>query len=254
MKVVANMPRSLRWFVINLIYNCMIVAIHQPEFFPWLGFFHKMYLSDVFVFLDNVQFEKNNWQNRNRIMLSGKPGWLTMPIKKHSLNTKIKDIEIDWQSSNVVKDHLNSIRFNYCKCKFFNELFPFMEGLYLKQPKYLADFNLEFIKFISQKLGIDKKFILASELKLPVDLKGGTEVTLDIVKKMKGDIYLSGSGAKDYLIQERYQEEKILLKFQEFHHPEYFQRGIVSFVSNLSILDLYLNHGPESVTIIKSTN
>lgn len=232
----------------------MIVAIHQPEFCPWLGFFHKMYLSDTFVFLDSVQFEKNNWQNRNRIMLSGKPGWLTMPIKKHLLDTKIKDIEIDWQSGNVVKNHLNSIRFNYCKCKFFNELFPFLEELYSKHPKYLANFNLEFIKFISLKLGINKKLVLASELGLLADLKGGTEVTLNIVKKLKGDVYLSGSGAKTYLIPERYLEENILLKFQEFNHPEYFQRGTDSFVSNLSILDLYFNHGPESLTIIKSTN
>lgn len=232
----------------------MKVAIHQPEFFPWLGFFHKMSLSDTFVLLDTVQFEKNNWQNRNKILMAGNSEWLSLPIEKHSLHTLIQDIKINWSDDKLIKKHLSSLEQNYTKCKFFVELFPFLQELYNKKLENLADFNTEFITWMATALGIETKILRASELALSGEAAGGTDVTLEICKILGADMYVSGSGAKVYLDINKYQNENIQVYFQDFHHPAYTQKGSKEFVSHLSIVDLYANHGPQSLSIIQEGN
>jgi len=232
----------------------MKVAIHQPEFFPWLGFFHKMSVSDTFVLLDTVQFEKNNWQNRNKILFRGEPGWLSLPVQKHSLHTLIKDIAINWADEKLVKKHLTSIEQNYSKCEFFGELFPFLQELYSQKITALADFNTQFIVWMSKRLGLHTRIVRASELPLSGQANGGTEVTLEICKQLKADMYISGSGAKTYLDVEKYTRENINVYFQDFHHPVYEQNNTAEFVSHLSIIDLYCNKGNKSLDIIQSGN
>ncbi len=228
----------------------MIVAIHQPESFPWLGFFHKMYMADVFVILDTVQFEKNNFQNRNKLIFSGESRWLTLPLVDHPLDTKIKDIRINWSDDSFVKKHLSSIAQNYSKHPYFEEVYKFLESLYNKKPLLLSDFNISVIDFFRDKLGIKNRLIKASELDLASDVKGGTEVTLEICKILKATKYLSGSGAREYLDVGRYNEAGIEVCFQNFTHPTYTQKGRKDFISNLSIIDLYMNAGAKSLEII----
>lgn len=232
----------------------MKVAIHQPEFLPWMGFFHKMSLCDTFVLLDTVQFEKNNFQNRNKILFGGEPGWLSLPIEKHTLDTKIKDIRINWTDDKLVKNHLNSIEQNYRKCESFEKLFPFLKKLYEKKLEYLADFNTEFICFMAQALGLETKIIKASELSLSGNAEGGTEVTLEICKALNADMYVSGSGAKTYLDTQKYDEANIKVYFQDFHYPSYQQRGTQEFVSHLSVIDLFFREGKNSLAIIQNSN
>lgn len=231
----------------------MIVAIHQPEAFPWLGFFHKMYLADVFVILDTVQFEKNNVQNRNKFLIGGEARYLTIPIKKSSLDTKIKDIEIDWENP-ITKKHLVTFEQNYKKHPNFEEVFLLFKNLYVKKPVLLTDFNLEVILFLKEKFGIETKVVKASELDLSGEAKGGTEVTLEICKQLKAKKYLSGAGAKVYLKKEEYDTAGIEVFFQEFSHPEYSQKKQKEFIPYLSALDLYLNHGKDSLNILLKNN
>ncbi len=231
----------------------MIVAIHQPEAFPWLGFFHKMHLADVFVILDTVQFEKNNVQNRNKILASGKPTWLTIPLLKHSSDARISDIRINWQSP-IIKKHLTTLRQNYAKHPHAPKTLEFLENHYAKKHEKLADFNLDLILALKEKLGIKTEIKRASELSLSGKAKGGTDVTLEICKVCGADTYLSGSGAKAYLKTEEYDKAGIKVIFQKFTHPEYPQFKGKEFAAYLSILDLYLNHGPESLKHILKGN
>lgn len=231
----------------------MIVSIHQPETFPWLGFFHKIYLADTFVFLDTVQFKKNNFQNRNKIKIGEKDSWLTIPIQDHSLSTHIKDIKINWNDHKFAKKHLSTIEQNYSKSPYFKDIFPFLKDLYEKKPEFLTDFNISFITFILDKLGIKTKVLKSSSLNLSGIASGGTEVTLQICKVLGAKTYLSGSGAKVYLDQELFKKNDIEVYFQDFKHPEYKQQG-GNFIPYLSILDLYFNHGPRSLDIILEGN
>jgi hypothetical protein len=232
----------------------MKVAIHQPECFPWLGFFHKIYLADIFVFLDTVQFEKNNFQNRNKIKIGKEGSWLTLPVYDHPLNTLIKDIKINWSDTKLIKKHLLTLKQNYSKSPYFEDVFLFLEQLYNEEVEFLADFNIRFIIFMMERLGIKTKTVRASELDLSGKAQGGTEVTLEICKKLGAQTYISGSGAKVYLDTDLYKKDRINVYFQEFHHPIYEQPRRGDFVSHLSILDLYFNHGPKSLEIIFQGN
>ncbi|OGH66442.1 MAG: hypothetical protein A3B90_00330 [Candidatus Magasanikbacteria bacterium RIFCSPHIGHO2_02_FULL_41_13] len=232
----------------------MNVAIHQPECFPWLGFFHKMSLADTFVLLDTVQFEKNNFQNRNKFLIAGEAQWLSIPVEKHSLNTLVQNIKINWTDEKLTKKHLMSIEQSYKKCEFFENVFPFLQELYHKKHEYLSNFNTEFIVWMAEALGIKTKIIKASEMNLSGTALGGTDVTLEICKNLGARCYISGAGAKVYLDVEKYKQEDINVYFQEFHHPVYPQKGSTKFVSHLSSIDLYVNCGEKSFDIIQSGN
>ncbi len=232
----------------------MNVGIHQPEFFPWLGFFHKMSLCDTFVLLDTVQFEKNNFQNRNKILFGGESGWLSMPVEKHSLHTLVKDIDINWTDEKLIKKHLLSIEQNYKKCEFFSEVFPFLQELYEQKLEKLADFNTQVIVFFVKALGLKTTIVRASEMALSGEAHGGTDVTLEICKDLQADTYISGSGAKAYLDVQKYTDAGIKVYFQDFHYPTYEQKGTKEFVSHLSVLDLYMNHGPKSISLLMQGN
>lgn len=205
-----------------------------------------MHLADVFVILDTVQFEKNNVQNRNKILMSGKPSWLTIPVQSHPSKAKIHEIKINWDSPDI-KKHLVTLKQNYGKHPHAREVLEFLESHYGKKHEKLTDFNTEFILFLRDRLGIDTKIIRASELPLSGNARGGTEVTLEICKLLGADLYISGSGAKTYLKTEEYDKAGIKVIFQEFKHPEYSQYRNNEFIAYLSVLDLYLNHGPESL-------
>lgn len=231
----------------------MIVAIHQPESFPWLGFFYKMYLADIFVLLDTVQFEKNNVQNRNKILKNGKADWLTVPIVHDLLETPIQKIQIEWDNP-ILRKHLTTLIHTYGGHPFFNDLFPEIKKIYDKKPKLLSDFNIALIMLMRDKLGIKNKILRASELSLSGKAVGGTEVCLEISKLLGADIFLSGMGAKTYLKEEMYKKEGISIQFLDFKHPTYFQKNTQEFIPYLSVIDLYFNHGPKSLDVLLGEN
>ncbi len=224
----------------------MILSCHQPHYLPWLGYFDKIDKSDVFIFLDNVQYKKRELQNRNRIRTSRGWKWLTVPvITKKLFLQRIKDVQIDnsrdWQES-----HLGQIKASYSKSDHFEEYEDFFIRAYSQNWQKLIDLNVCIISYILGKLGIKKKIYFESQLGFQAE---GTQRIIKICKALGADTYLSGVGGKNYLDERRFKEENIELIYQDFRHPEYKQR-FDPFIINMSIIDLLFNHGKESLNIL----
>jgi hypothetical protein len=217
-----------------------VVAIHQPNFLPWLGFFHKMALADVFILLDNVPFSKNNFQNRVKIKSAQGEQWLTVPVLTKgrfgqltcevSINNKIR-----WQ-----KTHLGALRTNYQRTAYYEEVLDWLEPLYRETPTYLAAFNQSLIEAVLHHLELPAKLVLASSL----GSEGcGSELLLQLVQAVDGNVYVSGPSGRDYLDISVFERVGIKVQFQQFHHPVYPQL-YGDFISGLSIADLLMNVGP----------
>ena len=224
----------------------MIVAIHQPQYLPWLGYFDKIAKSDVFVFLDNVQFKKNEWQNRNKIKTSQKWQWLSVPVL-HKFPQEISEVEIN-SSEPWGKKHLNALITNYSKAPFFKDYILFFERTYERDWKFLADVNRHIIEFLVQALGLaDKKLVRSSEQKTR---EGPTERLIDICRNVGADVYLSGKDGAKYLELDKFEAEGIKVVFQNYTHPVYPQL-FGSFEPFMSVVDLLFNRGPQSLSILK---
>ncbi len=229
----------------------MIVTIHQPEHLVWLGLIDKISQADVFVVLDTVQFEKNYFQNRNKIRTPYGDGWswLTVPIKKHSLHTKIKDIEISYVDDWHLR-YLDILRLHYKKAPHFDTYYGEIESRILKKYLRLADLNLDILTFMLSSFGVEgKKIILASGMNLPEPDKGGSNTVLEICKALDTEAYLSGPSGRDYLNLNEFKEVNVGVRFHEFHHPEYRQL-FEPFLPYMSSIDLLFNHGKESKNIL----
>ncbi len=224
----------------------MIVSIHQPQYLPWLGYFDKIERSDVFVFLDNVQFKKNEWQNRNKIKTSDGWQWLSVPVI-HSFTQKISEVEIN----NTVqwgRKHLNALVTNYSKTPFYKNYIDFFEQTYTQEWIYLVGINIHVIKYCVEALGLsDKKLVLASDLE---SREGSSERLIDICKQLGGDVYLSGKDGAKYMDLDIFKEEGIEVIFQDYKHPRYDQL-YGDFEPFLSVIDLLFNCGPDSLSILK---
>lgn len=224
----------------------MIVAIHQPQFMPWLGYFDKIDKADLFVFLDNVQFKKNEWQNRNRIKTAQGWQWLTLPVK-HSFGQKINEIKIsnehDWK-----KKHLGTLVANYRKAPYFDLYFSTVESIYEQNWQSLSELNKHIVKLFATLLRINTEMFVASKLEeLPNE---PDERLIAITKKLDGKVYLAGAGGQDYMNLEMYCKAGVKVQFQEFEHPVYPQR-FGEFVPGMSIIDLLFNCGEKSIEIIR---
>jgi len=226
----------------------MIVSIHQPQYLPWLGYFEKIDRSDIFVLLDDVQFKKNEWQNRNKIKTSKGWQWITVPVI-HKFPQEIKKAkinnDIDWQ-----RQHLNSLIINYNKAPYFGDYIDFFKSVYCKKWVYLSDLNIHIIKNFVRVLGIKTKLVTSSRLKQP---DRATQHLINICKTLGASTYLSGEGGRVYLEIEKFKKHGIEVIFQDFRHPTYNQlySKEQGFIENLSIVDLLFNHGPQSLSIIR---
>jgi hypothetical protein len=224
-----------------------MVAIHQPNYLPWVGYFHKMDNSDIFVFLNDDQYAKNQVANRNKIKTAKGAIYLTVPvlIKGHSGQLTL-DVEID-NHINWRKKHWKSILFNYKKAQYFGNYSLFFEELYQREWKKLSELNEYIIRNIAENLGIKTKFIRSSEL----GTEGmSTERLINIVRAVGGSTYLSGIHGKDYMDENKFKERGVNLTYQDFHHPAYRQL-FGKFIPKMSIIDLLFNEGPESIDIIR---
>ncbi len=221
----------------------MILAAHQVHFMPGLRYFSKMRGCDIFVFLDDVQYVKREFQNRNKIRT--KDGWqyLTLPvITKGRFYQKINEVEIDntldWRT-----EHLKAIRTNYAKATYFSNYFGEIEKIYAKNYTRLIDISMEFINFFRKHFGINNRVIFSSELKIDAS---STKRLVDICLKLKADTYLSGVGARSYLDESIFKENGIKVIWQNFEIKPYPQ-PYNGFVENMSAVDLLMNCGPRSV-------
>jgi len=223
----------------------MIVSVHQPQYLPWLGYFDKIAKSDVFVFLDNVQFKKNEWQNRNRIKTARGWQWLTVPVV-HKYPQKISEVKIS-NTEAWGKKHLQALVTNYSKASFFKDHIAFFESTYAREWRYLVDINIHVILYLTAALGFPgRKFVRASEAMLREE---PTARLVDICKHMRGNVYLSGKDGAKYMDTALFEKEGIQVVFQDYQHPQYSQL-YGDFVPCLSAVDLLFNCGPESRAIV----
>lgn len=227
----------------------MILAVHQPQYLPWLGYFHKMMQADVFCFLDNVQYKKNEWQNRNRIKTAQNWQWITVPVC-FRFPQKINEVEINTKPP-WIKKHLQALVTNYSKAPYFEPYFSAFEACFCREWKWLSELNIFLIEHLKALLGLQQKqTILASELSLSNDPTGRL---VDICKSVGADTYLAGQDGANYMDLEQFEKNSINVVFQEFQHPVYPQL-FSEFQSHLSIVDLLFNCGPQSAEIIRKAN
>jgi hypothetical protein len=225
----------------------MVITIHQPEHMPWLGFFHKINMSDVYVVLDNVQFRRRYFQNRNKIRTKDGWQWLIVSIiKEERDNLLIKNAKIFKEDVDLRENNLKTIYQNYCKAKCFDFLWSEFQECYASDYDRLMDLNLALIKLVLKKLGIEREIALASQLQIDGE-KG--DLIFNICKKMNAKTYISGISGRDYLDLQKFNDEGVEVCFQEFHHPIYKQLH-EPFIPCMSIIDLLFNHGESSLEII----
>ncbi|NOY70507.1 MAG: WbqC family protein [Deltaproteobacteria bacterium] len=226
----------------------MILAVHQPQYLPWLGYFDKMDVADVFCYLDNVQYKKNEWQNRNRIKTPAGPQWLTVPVT-YGFGEKILEVGID-QRTNWGKKHINALVANYAKAPYFDRYIGFFRDMLLRPWEGICELNMAVTEGLREILGLSHiRTVTASQT---ADADDPTERLIGICKRLSANTYLAGAGGAAYMETERFCEAGIKVIFQSFDHPEYPQR-FGQFISHLSIVDLLMNCGDHSMDIIRST-
>lgn len=218
-------------------------AIHQPHYFPWLGYLNKMASVDVFIILDEAQIEKGSNMYRNKLCtLNGQEKYITIAYeKKNCLDIPFKSIHID-SSTNWQERQINFIENNYKKTPYYTEVFPHICTLFEKKYEYLDDAVEESIRIEKDLFDIKTKIVLQSELQYDRELKRN-ELLIDLCQKVNADFYLSGNGARKYMDLGLYKDAGIEVEFQRFTYPEYLQGH--EFVPNLSALDLLFNCGIE---------
>jgi len=227
----------------------MKIAIHQANYFPYPGFFHKINQADVFVIQDDIKFV-NKVTNRNKIISSSGYTWINVPIKKGHQSLPIMDVkinnEIPWKKINFKK-----VCAGYNKAKFFHLYKDFFENLYKKEWNNIFDLNFETIKQVLIWLNIKTKIVIESEL----DVSGQhTERLVNVCKKLGADTYISGIGGKKYLDEKLFEKNKIIIKYHNYNPIRYLQHMSKSFIPNLSIIDLLANMGSDSGKLLKESN
>ena len=214
-----------------------LVAIHQPNFFPWLGFFDKIMRSDVFVVLDHTQFPKSegNWTNRVKLAVNGEAEWVTMPVdRKYEGLRRIDEMRIDGASP-WRRKLLQLLRTNYGRASFFSTVFPDVEQWLESPTELVADFNLGVITAICARIGVRSSHMVRSST---LDVEGAkSELIANLVNKVGGNVYLSGDGSSEYLDEGVLRAAGLEVEYQRFAHPVYPQRAGAPFIAGLSVLD-----------------
>ncbi|HHX8751249.1 TPA: WbqC family protein [Morganella morganii] len=218
----------------------LIITIHQPESYPWCGFFNKMMNCDKYVILNSVDFRKNYYQNRNRILTKNNSIFLTIPVNKSS-NKKINEIEI---SNDLWKQkHWTTILQTYNKSPFFYEIKNGLEILIKNSGTNLSEFNISIILYFKKLLSIDCDIILSSELNL---VTSSSELILDICKTVGASTYISGRDGREYLSEKDFIDNSINIIYQDYNIEPYTQfNNKNEFIPYMSIIDLISNIGIE---------
>lgn len=223
------------------------IAVLQPGYLPWLGFFDQMRRSDIFVYYDDVQYDKHGWRNRNRIKTPTGPAWLTVPVlDKGRHGQAILEAHIDNRNA-WPRKHLGSVRQYYAKSHCFDAVYPGLEALLLRPWQYLVDLDLALVEWLAGWLEVRVTIVRTSELGIRGER---SERLLEICRHFGADRYLSGNAAQSYLEVARFTAAGIQVEWQDYQHPIYPQRH-GAFQSHLSTLDLLLNAGTESARVLR---
>lgn len=223
------------------------VAILQSNYAPWKGYFDIIRMVDEFVFYDDVQFTKNDWRNRNRIKTAQGVKWITIPVLQSSLDQKICETLV--ASSSWGKKHWQTLITNYSKSEYFDYYRPRFEDFYLNcTHKLLSDINQSLIRLINELLGIQTSVKSSLDYQLNGDRN---ERLIDLIKKLNGNIYLSGPAARSYLDQSMFKEAGISIEWMDYSGYPKYRQHYPPFEHAVSILDLVFNEGPNALQYMK---
>jgi len=222
-----------------------LITIHQPNYMPWSGFFHKWMLADVFVILDTVQFHKNEWQNRNQIKTAQGAQWITVPVTYRFPQT-IQEVGI--APSNWAKKQIASIEQAYAKAPYFAQSWAPIKSILQQKHTRLPPLNTALIQALGKQLGCTAPLVIASDL--PVQQDDPSQRLIDICQHLEGDAYLSGAEGRNYLQTQAFKQAGLDLFFQDVKPPTYPQQH-GDFIPYLSALDVLLNIGDDAQTVIR---
>ena len=223
----------------------MKCVILQPSHIPWRGYFHQMEKADVFVFYDDVQYDRRGWRNRCLVKTANGTIWLTIPVRARGSRTEgtpISDIRIDW-SQPWPRKHLETLRHSYARAPYFSSYFSLLEEFFERRDEFLADFVIAFNIALAGELAITSTdYIRSSSLQV-----SGTKTRriLEILKMVGGTHYITGPAARNYLDESIMRKECISVEYMEYDYPEYEQL-YPPFDQRVSILDLLFMKGSEA--------
>ncbi|HLN15232.1 MAG TPA: WbqC family protein [Acidimicrobiales bacterium] len=229
----------------------MRVAIHQPNFVPWLGLFDRIARVDRFVLFDHVQAMRGkSWFSRNRLLIGGEARWYTVPVERAGQGLqKVSEVRID-PNGRFPERHLKTLSLEYGRHPHFDETFELVAGVFRRGHERLADLNSDFVTTLSGALGLSTGFVTSTELARthPELLEvAGNELVLRTCQAAGGDAYLSGDGCLDFIEPAAFEHEGVSFAFQAYDHPVYPQHGRGEFVSHLSVVDALCNVGVAGV-------
>ncbi len=228
----------------------MKIAISQPTYLPWIGYFDLIDQVDIFVFLDDVQFEKQSWQQRNRIKTPTGLQWLTVPvIFRGRFGQLINEVEI--RDAGFCRAHLRAVELNYRRARFFDRYFDEL-GFLLRcaEGTRLVDLNIRLIEWFMDALGIKTRLLISSCLG---QAGKRTELLTNICNSLGATQYISPLGSAAYLLEQTDVPlgTDVELVFQHYEHPRSRQL-FPPFCPQASILDLLFNEGADSLEILRS--
>lgn len=228
----------------------MNVVILQPSYIPWRGYFDQIRRADLFVFYDDVQYDKRGWRNRNQIKTSRGKQWLTIPVYSRGAQTEnipINQIQIVWDNA-WNETHLKAIFHSYGKAPHFERYQPLLEEFYRRHDEFLADFTIDFTVALTRTLGNEKTQFLRSSAIAGIQGQK-TERLVQILQAVGATHYISGPSARDYIEPEKFAAAGITLEYMEYNYPEYPQL-YPPFDPYVSVLDLLFMMGPEASVYI----
>jgi hypothetical protein len=221
------------------------VVILQPSYIPWRGYFDQIRRADLFIFYDDVQYDKHGWRNRNQIKTHQGKQWLTVPVHAKGVTggTPIKDVRIDW-SRPWAKQHLKSLTSAYSKAPYFKEYLPLLESFYQRRDDFLADFTIETSIVLARELGLTStRFMRSSDLH---DIEGHkTDRVIHILKRVGATHYICGPSASRYMEPEKFHAAEITFEYMEYRYPQYSQL-YPPYDPYVSILDLLFMKGKDT--------
>ena len=228
----------------------MKVVILQPSYIPWRGYFDQICQADLFIFYDDVQYDKRSWRNRNQIKTPKGKQWLTIPVNSRGAQTEnipINQIRIAWDNP-WSQNHLKALQHSYSRAPHFGPYVSLLENFYQRRDEFLADFTIDFTIALTHELGnTHTRFIRSSEL---AGIDGQkTDRLIQILQAVGAVHYISGPSARDYIEKEKFESAGITLEYMEYNYPEYPQL-YPPFDPYVSILDLLFMTGAEAPNYI----
>jgi hypothetical protein len=227
----------------------MNVVILQPSYIPWRGYFHQISRADLFIFYDDVQYDKHGWRNRNQIKTAQGKQWITIPVHSGGATEGllIRDAKIDW-SKPWAANHWKALTFAYAKAPYFRQYASLLEPFYQRHDELLADFTIDLTIALARELGISRtKFMRSSEI--PGIDGQKTDRLIQILTKVGATHYISGPSARDYIEQDKFDAAGITLEYIIYGYPEYPQL-YPPYDPQVSIVDLLFMTGSNSLNHI----